>query len=289
MAVLACPHCGTDLSLARPAHESRTGGILHCAGNHSFDLAKQGYASLLSGHSRTGTADTAAMVTARDDFLAAGHFEPIADLAAEQALAVRTPGSGDTGPEEHVLDIGAGTGYYLARVLDRLDGPAGIALDVSKYACRRAAKAHPRIGAVVADAWQRLPVRSGSASTVLNVFAPRNPSEMHRVLREGGQLVVVTPNSTHLQGLVSRLGLLSVDERKRQRLSEQLGGLFEPLRQQVCEFPLSMGHREVEAVVGMGPSAWHSTPESLHERIEALPEEIQVTASVTVSVHQRRD
>lgn len=269
--VLACPHCGAELT--------RVERSLRCSGGHSFDLARQGYVSLLAARSRTGTGDTAEMVAARDDFLAAGHFEPIAERIAAQASEALTGGC--------VVDVGAGTGYYLARTLRELDGASGVALDVSKYACRRAAKAHPRIGAVVADAWQQLPVRDGAASVLLNVFAPRNPAEMHRVLRPEGRLVVVTPNSGHLGDLVSRLGLLNVDERKQERLSDQLGGRFEQLDRQVCEFRLAMGHREVEAVVGMGPSAWHSSRDSLRSRIEALPERVEVTASVTVSAYRR--
>ncbi|GAB3280127.1 putative RNA methyltransferase [Parasphingorhabdus pacifica] len=269
--VLACPYCGAELSIACRG--------LRCPAGHSFDLARHGYVSLLSGRSRTGTADTAAMVGAREGFLAAGHFAPIAEQVAARVRRAQHPGP--------VLDIGAGTGYYLARVLERLDEAAGVALDVSKYACRRSAKAHPRIGAVVSDAWQRLPVRDGSVSTVLNVFAPRNPAETHRVLRKDGLLVVVTPNAGHLGALVARLGLLSVDERKPQRLSDQLGSRFEPLDQHVCEFELSLGRDEVDALVAMGPSAWHST-DAVHERIAALPDRVEVTASVTVSAHRPR-
>ncbi|MGP4019920.1 putative RNA methyltransferase [Saccharopolyspora sp. 5N708] len=270
VAVLACPHCGSDLD--------RAGNTLRCTTNHVFDIARQGYVSLLSGRSRM-VGDTAAMVAARADFLAAGHYAPIADAVAAAVAGV----------EGCVVDLGAGTGYYLARVLAESPQRIGVALDVSKYACRRAAKAHPRLGAVVADAWQPLPVRTGAASVVLNVFAPRNAAEMHRVLRPGGYLVVVVPNSDHLAGLVAALDLLKVDEHKQQRLTEQLADRFTPVSQQTCQFPLSLDEAETEAVVAMGPSAWHATPEDLRTRIAALPRPITPTASVTVAVYQRRD
>ncbi|GAA2802165.1 methyltransferase domain-containing protein [Saccharopolyspora taberi] len=270
--VLACPHCGLGLELAERG--------LRCAGGHVFDLARQGYASLLSGHPRAGAGDTAAMVAARAEFLAAGHYDPIADEVADAVAEVEPAPA-------HVVDIGAGTGYYLARVLDRVPG-AGLALDVSKYAARRAARIHPRVGSVVADAWRALPVRSGSVSVLLNVFAPRNAAEMHRVLRPGGHLVVVTPNSGHLAELVTSLGLLNVDERKRERLDEQLSGLFEAVALRPREFTMSLGAGEVEAVVGMGPSAWHSAPEDMRARIAELPDPVRVSAAVTVSVYRRR-
>ncbi|GAA0521866.1 ubiquinone biosynthesis protein [Saccharopolyspora subtropica] len=266
--MLACPHCGAGLD--------RDGTSLRCPANHVFDIARQGYVSLLPGGTRV-VGDTAAMVAARATFLDGGHYAPIAD-AVVAALA---------GVQGCVVDVGAGTGYYLARVLDASQERTGLALDVSKFACRRAARAHARMGAATADAWQQLPVRTGAASTLLNVFAPRNAAEMHRVLRPGGLLVVVVPNSDHLTELVGALDLLAVDERKQQRLSEQLADRFEPVSQRVCRFPLSLTAADAEAVVGMGPSAWHADPGRLRERIAAVPEPVTATASVTVAVYRR--
>jgi 23S rRNA (guanine745-N1)-methyltransferase len=51
---------------------------------------------------------------------------------------------------------------------------AGLALDVSAVALKRAARAHRRLGAAVWNLWEPWPVASGSAAVVLNVFAPRN-------------------------------------------------------------------------------------------------------------------
>ena len=262
--VLACPHCGSNLI--------RSGDALRCPSNHVFDIARQGYVSLLTGRNKT-VGDTAEMVAARVAFQRAGHYAPIADAVAEAVV-------GD-GP---VLDVGAGTGYYLARALGRR---AGLALDLSKFACRRAAKAHPRIGAAAADAWHGLPVRTGSVGAVLNVFAPRNAAEMHRVLRPGGRLVVAVPNAGHLSGLVDELGLLNVDSQKQQRLSEQLAGRFEPSELDVVEFPLRLSAEEAEFAVAMGPSARHLTPEELRERVRGLGDPVAATASVTVAEYRR--
>ena len=185
------------------------------------------------------------------------------------------------------MDLGAGTGYYLAAVLDALPQARGVALDISKFALRRAARAHPRAGAVVCDAWRPLPLRDGAASLVLNVFAPRNGPEIRRVLRPGGRLLVISPTQRHLAELVGELGLLAVDGRKEERLAATVGPhlVFEGSSEH--GFPMRLDHAAVRTVVGMGPSAWHTDREKLDRRIAALPDPAPVSASVTLSVFTR--
>lgn len=268
---LTCPHCGD------PLEPLPDGSALRCPARHTFDVARQGYVSLLPGDAHTGTGDTAAMVTARDAFLGAGHYAPIA-----AALAAAAPADARC-----VLDLGAGTGHYLAAVLDARPAAHGIALDISKFALRRAARAHPRAGAVVCDAWRPLPVRDAAADLVVNVFAPRNGPEIRRVLRPGGTLLVISPTPRHLRELVGELGLLGVDDRKPERLAATLGPYLDATGSSEHDFPLLLDHEAVRTVVGMGPSAWHTDPEALAARVVALPEPVPVTASVTLSVFTR--
>lgn len=242
---LSCPHCATALIV-----EPSSGLRLLCEEGHAFDVARPGYISLLAGAGAAGTADTPAMVAERAAFLGAGHYDGIADLVAELAAAVEIPEG------TCVLDLGAGTGHYLARVLDAVDRP-GIALDVSKHAARLAAKAHPRIGAVVADAWAGLPVRGRAASLLLNVFAPRNPREMRRVLRPQGRAIVVVPEAGHLRELIEEYGLMAVDDRKPERLREQFADRFAVESEHQYTTTLALSAVEVSQVIGMGPNAWH--------------------------------
>lgn len=270
-AFLICPYCGAPLT--------RTESALCCPTGHAFDIARQGYVSLLPAGSRGGAGDTAAMVQARERFLSAGHFVTIvtrlADLAEQQAHG---PGC--------VVDVGAGIGYYLTAVLERMSDRVGIALDASTYALRRAARAHDRIGAVACDIWQGLPVADNAADVVLNVFAPRNATELARILRPTGRLLVVTPTSRHLGELVSALGLVEVDEQKPQRLAGQLSPYFELTEQHEITDTMLLSHADVDAVVAMGPSAWHTDSEEMSRRIQQLPGPASVTLAVTVGVYR---
>jgi 23S rRNA (guanine745-N1)-methyltransferase len=270
---LRCPTC------AEPFQASDT--ALRCTNGHSFDIARQGYANLLTGKAPAG-AETADMVAARARLLAAGHLEPVARAVAEEARR-RAAGSG------LVVDVGAGTGHYLATVLDALPAHHGLALDVAKAAVRWAARAHPRACAVVADAWRGLPLADGCADLVLDIFAPRNGAEFRRVLRPAGTLLVVTPQPDHLAELVGPLGLIGVDPDKGERLDRSLGGHLTLIEERRYGYPLALGRDEVARFVAMGPSAWHAEPAALAARLAGWAEPIQVTVSVSLRIYQGGD
>ncbi|GIJ25900.1 hypothetical protein Vqi01_10620 [Micromonospora qiuiae] len=331
---LRCPVC------AEPLAEVAAGAAraLRCPRRHSFDIARQGYVNLLAGRAPHG-GDTAEMVAARADFLAAGHYDIISAALATAARSALPAGAADaphqslprglcsasahatetgrdrcaevsrakgtrdgvTGGRRHgdtrehggpagsyplVVETGAGTGRHLAAVLAALPGAVGLALDVSKPALRRAARIHPRVTAALADTWQRLPLADASTALLLNVFAPRNGAEFHRVLDPAGRLLVVTPAADHLTELVDALGLLRVDPAKADRVAISLGGHFTEESAAVHRQELILSGAEVATLVGMGPSAWHADPAGLAARIAALGEPVRVTMAVRLGVHR---
>ena len=272
---LRCPNCSSTLAL--------DGTTLRCTSAHTFDVARQGYVNLLSGQASGVSGDTAAMVAARAQFLAAGHFGPIVRAvaaAAQRALVDRPLGC--------VVDIGAGDGHYLTKVMDAVPGRVGLALDASKFALRRAAKAHPRLGAIGCDAWQGLPVRTGSAALVLSIFAPRNPAEIHRILAENGTLIVVSPTTRHLIELVWQLDLLKIEPEKQERIEAAIAPYCQLSSEDDWEFTMSLSHGDIVSAVAMGPSSWHTNAAVLHDRVRMLEEPMAVTASVIVSSYRKR-
>ncbi|WP_375422951.1 putative RNA methyltransferase [uncultured Friedmanniella sp.] len=271
--LLRCPVCTLPLTPAA--------GAVRCAAGHTFDLARQGYLNLLQGRPPRH-ADTADMVAARERFLGAGHYAPIAARLAASVrdglLAVR--GTAPL-PRLDVLEVGAGTGYYLRQLLDALPG-RGLALDISVAAARRAARVHPHVAAVVADTWQPLPVPDGSLDAVTCVFAPRNAAEFARVLRPDGILAVVAPLPEHLAALRRPLGLLAVQEDKQERLSAALEPWFTPLGEEPVRAQVPCSPDAVRDLVTMGPNAFHTDAAALTARIAALPDPVPVEVAVTV-------
>lgn len=320
---LRCPVCGEPLAETTAG----TARALRCPRRHSFDIARQGYVNLLAGRA-PHTGDSAEMVAARADFLAAGHYDPVAAALAAKAREIvarsfrlcsaapdaapdgdgccadgcRAKDAAQTPPAAHptpagdgerdayplVVDAGAGTGWYLAAVLAALPDAVGLALDVAKPALRRAARAHPRAAAALADTWQRLPLADRAATVLLNVFAPRNGAEFHRVLDPAGALLVVTPATDHLAELVDALDLLRVDPAKADRVAGSLSAHFTEESATEHRARLELSRTEVATLVGMGPSAWHTDPARLAERIAALPEPVPVTLAVRLGVHRPR-
>ncbi|PTH87151.1 methyltransferase type 11 [Streptomyces sp. A244] len=271
LSVLTCPHC--------PAGFEHIRGALRCANRHTFDIARHGYVSLLTGHRRAPSADSAEMVRCRASFLGAGHYDPLARTLAELAGELAAP-------DATVLDAGAGTGHYLAAVLDALPRALGLALDSSVPALRTAARAHARAEAAGWDVWQPWPVRTGCAGLVLNVFAPRNGPEFARVLTPDGALLVVTPTARHLRELHGPVGLLAVDPRKEERLRRALETHFRVESTEPLEYTMRLTAEDITGLVGMSPTARHLPAAQLRARAERLRTPVPVTASFAVSVHR---
>jgi 23S rRNA (guanine745-N1)-methyltransferase len=268
VALLACPVCGAVLAA------TATG--LRCTAGHAFDRARQGHVTLLPPGHRPPSGDSAEMVADRVAFLAAGHYAGVTAALAEAVC----PGAPRT-----LLDLGGGTGHHLAALLDRLPDAAGVVLDSSAYAARRAARAHPRAMAVVADSWARLPVCTGAVDRALVVFAPRNGPETARVLAPDGRLVVVTPAADHLAELVVPLGLLRVDPDKAARLAGALEPHLRPVTATTHRVVLPLDVAAVTTLVGMGPHARHLSREALAAAVGRLPAPVPVTVAVDVTTY----
>jgi 23S rRNA (guanine745-N1)-methyltransferase len=258
---------------------------LMCASGHSFDIARQGYVALSRPHVKRAPGDTPAMVAARAAFLARGHYAPI-ERALATAAGERLDADGQT--EGSVVDLGAGTGQQLSAVLNHCRRAWGIALDASRSALRRAARAHPRMAAVACDTWQELPLVDSSADLVINSFAPRNGAEIARVLRPLGALIVVRPAPAHLHQLSSVLGMLAVDPRKRERLRAQLSTGLNTENAAELQFDMELTRADVEALVTMGPSAHHVVAEELARHLDRLADRVTITASVVIETFSRR-
>lgn len=127
-------------------------------------------------------------------------FEPSHDMLL-QRLNLR--------PDADVLDIGCGTGILAARALERFPGCRVCGLDLCAPMLKQAARRlDERLALVQADS-ERLPFPNDSFDVVLNTNCfhhfpnqPRAVGEMHRVLRSGGEALIVDGDRDRLWGRI---------------------------------------------------------------------------------------
>jgi 23S rRNA (guanine745-N1)-methyltransferase len=188
----SCPHCRLALEPDPQA------GSLVCASGHRFDRAREGYVNLLPANRKRSRdpGDSQAMIEARARVHSSGVFQALAEAITEMLGAL---------PAAHtVLDLGCGEGYYLG-ALGRSQPSARLhGVDISRAACRRAARAWPGADIVVASAFA-LPLPENSMDIVARVFAPSDDGELARVLRPTGAYLEVTPAPRHLWQLRQNL------------------------------------------------------------------------------------
>ena len=178
--------------------------------------------------------------------------------AERQDLRLAPPPDTTNPPSYLLVDLGGGTGWYSAYILNRLPELSGVLIDASVPAATRAARAHPRLSVATADVWGVIPLRTGAADVALVVFAPRHPAEIARILAPGGTCVVVTPEPDHLGELRAVLPL-GIEPDKDVRLAEQFAE-FERVGTWVVRYEAEFDPAAIAAAVAMGPGAYHHPP-----------------------------
>jgi 23S rRNA (guanine745-N1)-methyltransferase len=153
-------------------------------------VARRGYVNLLQPQDRRSArpGDPPGAVAARRRFLSRG-FEAEITRAVGDLLALT--------PADTLLEVGCGEGHYLGALTGRF-GCEGHGVDLSAPAIEAAARRHPGLHFVVANADRLLPYADASFMAVASITARRNPPEFRRVLRDAGRLLLVIPGPDDL-------------------------------------------------------------------------------------------
>lgn len=192
--LFCCPLCGAPLT--REDHAVR------CPRGHSFDLARQGYVHLLPPsqmHAKV-PGDSKEMVDSRRRFLEAGYYAPFRQALGELARSCAGELGAPEGQGLVLCDAGCGEGYYTAALLESLPQGRVCAFDISKLAVKAAAGRHKGIEFAVASSFH-IPLPTGRADLLTNVFSPLAEAEFARVVKPGGFFLYAVPGERHLYGL----------------------------------------------------------------------------------------
>ena len=269
---LACPLDGAPLQ--------RDASTWRCAAGHCFDIASQGYANLLPVQQKRSRdpGDSKEMVAARQRFLNAGFYEPIAAATSRAALAdlpAKAPAS--------CLDAGCGEGYYLRQLAAAASASgqalALLGLDISKWAVLSAAKQDKRANWVVGSN-AKLPVLPGTLDRVLCMFGFPVYAEFARVLKPGGQLLQVDAGPDHLRELRE----IIYPTLKPERVSDtQAPDGFTHLATENVRYSVDIaGTQQIADLLAMTPHLYRATAEG-RARAAAL-----TALSLTVDVRLTR-
>lgn len=241
MTAIICPLCRRPLA--------RAPKTWHCAQGHSFDVAREGYVNLLPVQHKNSRdpGDDAQMVLARREFLHAGHYQPLR-AAVLALLAPLQPRS--------LLDIGCGEGYYTGAFAEVAAEVLG--LDIARPAIRLAARGLPGVTWMVGSG-ALLPLADASVDMVSNLFTQLHIDEMHRVLRPGGHVLVVTPAPDHLWSLRAEL-FDTVRAHEPDKFLAGFAALFDLHSRQELRFGLKLTQATLQQLLCMTPYAWKARP-----------------------------
>ena len=186
---LACPLDGHPLS--------KQGSSWRCESGHSYDIARQGHTNLLPVQNTRSRnpGDSKQMIDARQRFLGAGFYQPIANTLNKIVLT-------DIAKTANIIDAGCGAGYYLRqlRTAETEQSLNILGLDISKPAILSAAKQDKKMTWVVASN-ANIPVLPDTIDRLICMFGFPVYAEFSRVLKSDGQLIFVEAGPKHLQEL----------------------------------------------------------------------------------------
>ncbi|WP_323751073.1 putative RNA methyltransferase [Marinobacter sp.] len=270
---LACPLDGIPLY--------REGRSWRCATGHSFDIARQGYVHLLPVQKKRSKepGDSKAMVAARQRFLDAGFYQPIADAVSKATL------EGASGkPSISCLDAGCGEGYYMRQLGLAASGTSLslLGLDISKWAVLSGARQDDRACWVVGSN-ANLPVVSGSLDRVLCLFGFPVYPEFARVLSPGGRLIQVDAGQDHLRELRE---IIYPEVRTESKKVSQAPQGFRRITTEDIRFSLHIaGAEPIADLLAMTPHLYRASQEG-RERAAAL-ESLSLTVDVCLHTFER--
>ncbi|HEX5565259.1 MAG TPA: methyltransferase domain-containing protein, partial [Sporosarcina sp.] len=184
-----------------------------------------------------------------------------------------------------VLDAGCGEGTHLQEVHSQLrTGSVGIGIDLAKEGIAAASKAYPGIIWSVADL-AAMPFADTSVDAILNVLSPANYAEFNRLLKPGGMVVKVVPESGYLQEL--REAFYDGKQQKEEadpveRFREQ----FDAVETERVTYTFTLSEDLLAPLIRMTPLTWNASEERVSEVLAAGMKEITIDLRVISGVRQ---
>ncbi|STY42807.1 Ribosomal RNA large subunit methyltransferase A [Listeria grayi] len=233
-----CPLCKTSF------HTNDAGSFV-CERGHQFDVSKPGYLYLLAHGNKTKYDKV--LFEARHHIAEAGFFQGLTQRLTELL---------ETLPHGVVLDAGSGEGSQLAAI-KQLTGEeyTYIGVDIAKEGIKQAARDFSDILWAVADL-ANSPFASRSVDVILNILSPSNYEEFARILKPGGYLLKVVPETDYLQELRQFDPRLQ-ESYSNQEVLDRFRASFEWIGSERLTYTAELPPERVPDLLTMTPLGWH--------------------------------
>ncbi|MDN4606426.1 putative RNA methyltransferase [Sporosarcina highlanderae] len=266
-----CPICSSGIEMVD--HKQ-----LVCNNMHTFDLAKTGYVNL-APQAHTTKYDRS-LFEARAEVMGSGFFSPVLDklcsIVADHVESIKQP---------VILDAGCGEGTHLSAIHSQMKPESvGIGLDLAKEGIAAASKAYPGIIWNVADL-AAMPFQDAQIDVILNVLSPANYGEFNRLLKQGGKVVKVVPETGYLQEL--REAFYEGKPQKEEtdpvdRFSEH----FEDVETERITYKFALPEGLLAPLIRMTPLTWNAGDERVREVLSVGMNEITIDLRAIVGTRR---
>ena len=180
-----------------------------------------------------------------------------------------------------ILDMGCGEGYYCRQIEALCDNSEDLILhgiDIAKNAILAAAKKQPHAQFIVASN-KRMPYADNDFDLLLRVYAPANATEIDRLLKTNGLLLLVTPGPRHLWQLKEFI----YKEVKEHNPTIDLPKGFKQIENQQLSYKIKPNQEQRMALLQMTPYAWRAKGKMLNNIQHAKDLEIETDFILTLA------
>ncbi|MDX9971290.1 MAG: methyltransferase domain-containing protein [Candidatus Gracilibacteria bacterium] len=235
--IYRCPNCSSFLIRSEKA--------FFCENKHNFDIAKEAYVNLILANKKKSlkSGDTKEMILSRQKFLNSGKYDFLLSVILKELKKNQTKSSS-------ILDIGCGSGYYIDCVKKKFPTSVCYGIDVSKASIINCSKNFPKIDFAVANSFD-LPFLDKTFDNILSVFAPFKETEVERIIKKNGTLIVVRPGEKHFFEIYKRH---NIPQKLKRKISFDRLNLAKTIKIQKKDSVLTT--EQIYDLIAMTPLFW---------------------------------